>query len=184
MKEISLNILDIVQNSIAAAASLINIEINEDLINDKLTVTVIDNGRGMSNDTINYATDPFYTTRNTRRVGLGIPLFNMAAKMCDGDFKIKSKEGQGTTVCASFRHSHIDRQPIGDMASTLAVLVASNPNIDFIYTHIVNQERLSINTMEIRNKIKSNLINAPEVIRWIKEYIQEGTKILYGGSML
>jgi len=130
-----MHILDVAQNSLDAGATRIEIVIVEDLPSDKLTIRITDNGRGMSQDIVAKVLDPFYTTRTTRRVGLGLPLFAAAAQDCDGDLKIESTEGQGTTVVATFQHSHIDRAPLGDMKSTLMSIIMSEHPCDLHYVH-------------------------------------------------
>ena len=115
MRELSLHILDIAQNSIKAEAECLRIAVIEDLINDKLTIKIKDDGTGMDADTVKKVVDPFYTTRTTRKVGLGIPLFKLSAEQCGGYFEIKSQLGIGTEITAVFKHSHIDRVPLGNM---------------------------------------------------------------------
>ena len=115
MRELSLNVLDIAQNSIAAGASLTEITVEEDTAADRVVIIVKDDGRGMTPEQVRRVSDPFYTTRTTRKVGMGIPLFRMAAEMAGGGLTIDSTPGVGTTVTASFVRSHIDRMPLGDM---------------------------------------------------------------------
>src|SRR5690554_4683283 len=124
MRELSLHVLDIVQNSINAAASLISVYINEDIIEDLLTIKIKDNGRGIPEENLSQITDPFFTSRKTREVGLGLSLFAEAAWRCDGDFKIDSIVEKGTEVETLFRYSHIDRAPLGDIQGTLLTLIA------------------------------------------------------------
>ena len=131
MTEISLNILDVAENSIRAKASLIEIVVEADISENRLIVMIKDNGCGMSPEQVEQVTDPFFTTRKTRKVGLGIPFFKMAALSVDGDFKIVSQEGEGTLVRAEFRLNHIDRMPLGDINGTIYTLIHFNPDIDF-----------------------------------------------------
>ncbi|MCD4818773.1 MAG: ATP-binding protein [Candidatus Cloacimonetes bacterium] len=135
MEDLSLHILDVVENSIAANASKIEIKIVEKISKDILIIEIKDNGRGMNEETMNNVLDPFYTTRTTRRVGMGLSLLAQAAEESNGDFEINSKIGIGTEVKASFQFSHIDRKPIGDMKSTIVTLMISHPEINFIYEH-------------------------------------------------
>ena len=118
MREISLHLLDIAENSVAADGKNISIHVHEDLFNDRLSASVIDDGRGMDAETAQQVQDPFYTTRTTRNVGLGIPLFKEAAEMAEGSFSLQSEPGKGAWLEAEFRHSHIDRMPLGDLSST------------------------------------------------------------------
>ncbi|MDR5657876.1 ATP-binding protein [Serpentinicella sp. ANB-PHB4] len=173
MKELSLHILDIIQNAIAAEAVEVHIEINEDLSKDLLEIIVSDNGFGMDEEFVRNVTDPFTTTRKTRKVGLGIPLFKASALQCDGDFKIKSKLGQGTTVHAMFKHSHIDRPPIGKITDTIITCILSNDNIDFKYIHRYNQNHFIFNTKQIKSYLDGVSISDYAVINWMKDYIEE-----------
>ena len=135
MEDLSLHILDVVENSIEANASKIEIKIVEGEKKDLLEIEIKDNGRGMNKETVNKVLDPFYTTRTTRRVGMGLSLLAQAARESNGDFEINSKVGRGTEVKATFQYSHIDRKPIGDMKNTLITLMVSHPEINFIYEH-------------------------------------------------
>ena len=130
-----MHILDVVENSIEANASKIEIKIVEREKKDLLEIEIKDNGRGMNKETVNKVLDPFYTTRTTRRVGMGLSLLAQAARESNGDFEINSKVGRGTEVKATFQYSHIDRKPIGDMKNTLITLMVSHPEINFIYEH-------------------------------------------------
>jgi anti-sigma regulatory factor (Ser/Thr protein kinase) len=137
MRELSLHILDLIENSKDAGARHIEVRVTEDLANDLLVIEVSDDGRGMNEAVAQAATSPFSTSRTTRRVGLGLPLFQAAARRCKGDLVISSREGEGTCVKVWFRHSHIDRAPIGDMAGTIGPFIGSYPTIRFIYVHRV-----------------------------------------------
>lgn len=181
MKELSLHILDIVQNSIRAKATLIEIDVCEDTIKDVLTIEIKDNGRGMDNETVGKVKDPFFTTRKTRKVGLGLPLFEQAAKSCGGKLEIFSKVGEGTTIRASFIRSHIDRAPLGDMASTVVLLVATNPEQDFIYRHRVDDREFVFDTRRIKKIIQDVPISNPMVIDWIKSFLEGNLKEINGG---
>ncbi|MBU4486045.1 MAG: ATP-binding protein [Candidatus Delongbacteria bacterium] len=149
MEDLSLHILDVVENSIEAGASKIEIKIIEDKSRDLLEIEIKDNGRGMSEETLSKVLDPFYTTRTTRRVGMGLSLLVQAAKDSNGNFEINSSVGVGTEVKASFQYSHIDRKPIGDLKSTFIILITSYPEINFIYIH---QDEEGIDTLD-SNKI-------------------------------
>ncbi len=135
MEDLSLHILDVVENSIEANASKIEIKIIEEKSRDLLVIEIKDNGRGMNKETINKVLDPFYTTRTTRKVGLGLSLLAQAAKESNGNFEINSKVGEGTVVKASFQYSHIDCKPIGNMNDTIVTLIISHPEINFIYEY-------------------------------------------------
>lgn len=181
MKELSLHVLDIVQNSISAGASLVEINISEDREKDMLTIEIKDNGRGMDEQTLKKVQDPFFTTRTTRRVGLGIPLFSQAAKMCGGDFSIYSKPGEGTIVKAGFVWSHIDRAPLGSMSDTVVSLVAANPEVDFVYRHRVGEKEFVFDTREVKETLQDVPVTHPAVLDWIKRYMEESLKEINGG---
>ena len=173
MQEISLNILDIVQNSIKANATLIKIEIDENIVKNELNIFISDNGCGMTKEQLAVVTNPFFTTRTTRKIGLGVPLFKMAAEMTGGSFEIKSKIGIGTQIVAKFVYDNIDRMPLGDMTETIAQLVQCNANIDFIYTHKFNKKEFVMNTKEFRQILGDIPLDNIEVIMFIKNFLNE-----------
>jgi hypothetical protein len=149
MRELSLHILDVVENGITAGADRIEIRVKESLSADRLSITVRDNGRGMPPEKANHPEDPFITSRTTRRVGLGLSLLAAAARRCEGDLTVAAEPGRGTEVTAVFRHGHIDRAPLGDVATTLAMLIIGNPRIDFFYSHTVDGDEFSLDTREL-----------------------------------
>ncbi len=173
MQELSLNILDIAQNSVKAKASLITVEVTERTSDDTLTITITDNGCGMSEETAKAAIDPFYTTRTTRKVGLGLPFIKMAAQMTGGSFDIRSAVGVGTTVKAVFGLSHIDRMPLGDMCSTMLTLISGSPQIDFVYTHQKDLQSFTMDTRQFKEILGEVPLSAPEVLTFIKDYMTE-----------
>ena len=152
MEDLSLHILDIAENSITASAKRIEIRINEDKTNDLLTIEIKDDGKGMDEQTLQKALDPFFTTRNTRRVGLGLSLLAQAARETDGNLVLDSRNGQGTTVKATFRFSHPDRKPMGDIDETIRTLVVGYPGIDFLYKHKKNDSIYRFDTRETDKK--------------------------------
>ena len=171
MNELSLNVLDVAQNGIAAGASLMEISIAIDSSADTLAIVIKDNGRGMAQGQAESVTDPFFTTRTTRPVGLGVPLFKMAAEQSGGWLDISSKLGAGTVVKAEFGLSHIDRMPLGDINSTIHTLVVFNPNVDFEYTYTANGEGFTLDTREFREVLQGVPFDNPEVSAYIKEYL-------------
>lgn len=173
MRELSLHILDIAQNSIVAKAREIRIAIIEDLVDDKLIIRIKDDGSGMDSDTVDRVVDPFYTTRTTRKVGLGIPMFKANAESCNGAFKIKSKLGVGTELDAEFQHSHIDRVPLGNMSETIITIIQANIDIDLIYTHSYNGRKFTLNTKDIKKTLVDLPINNMDVLIWLRGYINE-----------
>jgi len=183
MKELSLNILDIVQNSVKAGATRIDILINEQPAEDLLAIEIIDNGCGMDAELLAKVTDPFTTTRTTRKVGLGIPFFKMAAESTGGSFSITSQLGIGTRVKATFGYHHIDRMPMGDLVSTIVLLIQGSPEIDFVYIHEYDNRKLDFSCHTIRSELGDEVpLNDPAVLAWIREYLQEQLNLLTGGS--
>ena len=183
MNELSLHILDIVQNSIKARASRIVIEIAESMSCDKLTILVIDNGCGMDKAFLDRVTDPFTTTRTTRKVGLGLPLFKMAAELAGGGLSITSTPGVGTQVKAWFGLSHIDRAPLGSMSETICTLVAGAPDVDYHYTHRTESREYTLDTAEVRRALGCEVsLSTPEVLDWIRTFIEENEIELHGGA--
>ena len=173
MRDIALHILDIAQNSISAGATLVNIEVLEKTGNDRLILSVSDNGPGMDNEVIMKVADPFYTTRRTRKVGLGIPLLKQNAEQAGGSFTISSDRGKGTTVTAVFIHSHWDRPPKGDIPGVISILAGANPSMDFLYRHTVEDFEYIFDTREIKLVLEDVPLSDPEVIRYMKEMIEE-----------
>ncbi len=171
MEDLSLHILDVAENSITAGAGRIEIKIYEDTGANLLTVEISDNGKGMDKELLKNACDPFYTTRTTRRVGLGIPLLAQAARESNGDISVKSKIGEGTSIKASFQYDHIDRKPLGDIGQTIIILIMSNPDIDFLFEHKKNDDSYTLDTAEIKKELDGVPINTPEVINIIKDDI-------------
>lgn len=176
MRELSLHILDIVQNSLRAHASEVRIEIIISTIRDELIIEIADNGDGMSEQMSQDVLDPFTTTRKTRRVGLGLPLFQAAAERSDGELTIKSAEGQGTIVRASFKYSHIDRTPLGDIVSTIITLIHGNPEVDFVYHYEYNNKQYDLSTELIKQELPGVSVNHPLVLEFIKNDLEAGLK--------
>lgn len=178
MEDLSLHILDIAENSTAAGADSVTIRVREDSNHDLLTLEIMDNGAGMDEEKIPMVTDPFFTTKSVRRVGLGLPLLRQAAEECDGTFAIDSEKGKGTTITASFRNSHIDRKPLGDIPATLMVLIAGNPSVDFILEYARGGHVFRFDTREIKQELGEVPIHAPGVLKVIKEEIERGIREL------
>ena len=178
MRELSMHILDIAQNSIAAGAKMVRIDVVEDHAADTMTITVADDGSGMDAGTAQRIRDPFVTSRTTREVGLGIPLFAAAAERCGGGLEIISAPGVGTTVRAVFQLSHLDRAPLGDMASTLVALSVCNPDMDFVYNRVQGDESFHFDTRDIRAELDGVPLNHPEVAAFIHDYVEQGGRRL------
>jgi anti-sigma regulatory factor (Ser/Thr protein kinase) len=171
MEDLSLHVLDIAENSIAAGARHLEIRVKESRRQDLLSIEIIDDGHGMSEDTLQKATDPFFTTRTTRRVGLGLSLFEQAAKRAGGEFKIASSPGVGTKVTGVFQLGHVDRQPLGDMNQTLLALVVGNPQIEFTYLHQTDDSEISFSTKELKARLGGIPVRSPEGISAVRKCI-------------
>lgn len=178
MTELSLHILDIMQNSIAAGASLVRLDLIEDIQADLLEFTITDNGKGMSPELLATVTDPFTTSRSTRKVGLGIPLLKAAAEATGGGISIRSTVGKGTAVTARFGYSHIDRQPLGDMAETMLGLLTSYEAVDFVYHHRVNTAEYTLDTREMKQILGGVSLKEPDVTLWLSEFLKENEAAL------
>ena len=173
MKDLSLHILDIVENSISAKATLIEITIDENRTDNSYWLTINDNGKGMSREMAEQVTDPYVTSRTTRKVGLGLPLLMMNAERTGGHITITSIEGKGTKVRALFIYDNIDRLPLGDMAGTIVILASANPAIEFVYTHTVDGEQYVFDTREIKEALDDVAINDNHIFKYLKEMINE-----------
>ena len=182
MQELSLNVLDIVQNSIRAGASLITISIQERTADHFMEISISDNGCGMSEEQVASVMDPFFITCTTRKVGLGVPLFRMSAEGTGGTFSIRSKLGEGTTTTATYVTNHLDMLPLGDMNATMISLISVNPQLDFVYHHQVDDREFQLDTRELRAVLEDVPLSTPDVLLFIKEMIAENTAQLYGKS--
>ena len=182
MRELSLNVMDIAQNSLSAGASLTQIVVEESSAEDTLTLKIIDNGRGMTAEQAAHVTDPFFTTRTTRKVGLGVPFFKMAALMTGGDFSIQSQVGKGTRVRAVFGLTHIDRMPLGNMADTMCILMGCNEQINFSFTYQVGEAVFTVSTAQLQEILDGVPLNTPQVMDFIRGYIKENMDLLSGGA--
>lgn len=173
MKELSLNILDVAENSVKANATLTTILILE--TEETLTLSIIDDGCGMNEETVKAVIDPFYTTRTTRKVGLGVPLLKLAAEQTGGSFSIKSSVGEkhGTEVTAVFNKNHIDFTPLGDVVSSVTTLMQGHPDTDFLFEHKKGDAVVHLDTRELREVLEGVPLNSYEVIKWAEEYLKE-----------
>jgi hypothetical protein len=180
MREIALHLLDIAENSVAANAKNITLTVCEDLQGDRLTASVIDDGKGMSTEMTANVMDPFVTSRTTRKVGLGIPLFKAAAESCNGNLIIHSEIGKGTRLNVEFQHSHIDRMPLGDLSSTMLTLFVAYPEIHWLFDYEaipVNgkpKENFVFDTQPIMAELGDMPLTEPVVLTFIREYIESG----------
>ncbi len=173
MKDLSLHILDIVQNSIRAKAKLIGIEITELPKDNQLIITITDDGSGMNQEQLQRAIDPFYTSRTTRKVGLGLSLFMQNAEMTGGTFNLESALGKGTKVTAMFGLNHLDRPVMGDLVGTLLLLICSSGETDYVFKHQTPSGEFVLDTRELKQTLEDVPLNHPEVRSFLKEMLQE-----------
>ncbi|MCR5161369.1 MAG: ATP-binding protein [Lachnospiraceae bacterium] len=185
MPEISLNILDVAENSVRAGADHITIDISADTAADQLTVQIIDNGCGMDAEQVAHVIDPFYTTRTTRRVGLGVPFFKLAAELSGGNFGIDSVKGEGTTVKAVFGLSNVDRMPLGDIGGTMLTLITMHEEIRFTYRFEYDGSGFDLDTAELREVLGDDIsFKEAEVSAYISEYLSENTAEILNGRTI
>ena len=182
MRELSLHILDVVENGITAGGNCIWIEVDEARKKDQLKIVTRDNGSGMPIEKLENINDPFITSRTSRRVGLGLSLLAAATKRCDGILRVDTRPGKGTEIEATFRYNHIDRAPLGDMAATITTLVIGNPGIDFVYSHCIDGNNFSLDTREIRTEMQNLSLSHPVVIQHLSEIIHSALKELLTGK--
>jgi anti-sigma regulatory factor (Ser/Thr protein kinase) len=176
--ELALHVLDAMRNSVDAGADRLELSIQEDQEHDQMVIQLNDNGKGMAPELVEKVLDPFVTTRKTRHVGLGLPLFAAAARRCEGDFHIRSTPGKGTQLTAVFRYSHWDRAPLGDMPSAmLAILLAERP-VNLVYTHRVGSRQFCFDSSELRQELGDLPLSLPPVRSWILKTLQEGERDL------
>lgn len=174
MLELAAHILDIAENSVRAGASLVEITVMEDEENNLFSIEISDDGSGMTEEEIKKAFDPFYTTKKVRRVGLGIPLLSDAAQRAGGNLSLDSIKGKGTDLKVTFQLNHIDRQPLGDIVSTLIILIAGNCDVDFLFKYSKNNRIFKMDTRDIRKEIDDIPMNHPEILKYIRGVLEEG----------
>jgi hypothetical protein len=166
--------LDIAENSVNAGASKVEISVIENLKNDKLYIQIVDNGKGMDGEMVRKVTDPFVTTRTTRKVGLGIPFLKEAAEACCGSFKIESQPGTGTKVDVVFQRSHIDRMPLGDLHATFLSLLIGYPQVHWIFKYQVDEREFLLDDQPIKETLKDVPLSEPSVIAYLDKEILSG----------
>ena len=176
MEDLSLHILDIVENAISAKAKKIEIRVIEEPREDRLTIEIQDDGIGMEEEISRKAVDPFFTTRSSRKVGLGLSLLAQAAQEAGGTLRIESKLEKGTKVTATFQYHHIDRKPLGNMAETIMTLLLGNPELEILYTHQKEGKSYLLSSSLLKNHFKDRSLVDPEVIQWMKTHLKEGLK--------
>lgn len=174
MLELSLHLMDLMENSLMAGAGLVGVVIEEDPAPiDRMSIAISDDGAGMSPEFLAKVTDPFVTTRTTRRIGLGLSLMQANARAWEGDLSVESEAGVGTTVRIWFRRSHIDRPPLGEWAATLIGLVMSRPTADFCYRHRVGEDEFELSTSEVKAELGVETLSDPEVIAFLREQVSQ-----------
>lgn len=178
MKEIALHILDVVENSIGAGAKLVRIRICEKRQDNRLDISIKDNGCGIPENMRDSITDPFVTSRTTRRVGLGLSLLKAAALRCNGSFEIETETDKGTTVNASFEFDHIDRAPIGDMPGTISLLLTGYPEIDLEYFHRIGKRHFQMDTKTLRREIGDETLADPRFVFHLEAKIRDELKAM------
>lgn len=181
MREIALHLLDIAQNSVAAQSRSISVQVIEDLFHDRMIVSVSDDGNGMDSQTVQQVQDPFYTTRMTRSVGLGIPLLKLAAEAAGGNLRLHSQPGKGTWMQAELQHSHIDRMPLGDLPATCLSLLVSHPQINWTFLYrVVDPDEHSrdflFESAALKRELGNISLTEPEVLAYLRNLFEEGIR--------
>ncbi len=174
MDELALNILDIAYNSIRAKATLIRIEIEDSQKENRISITIEDNGKGMDSQTVTQVTDPFYTTRSTRKVGLGIPLLKQNAELTGGKLQIVSQVNHGTKVDVWFVKNHIDTPVMGNLIETMITLIQADEKIDYELKYKTDEFCFEMKTQDMKEILGDVKITEPEVLMWLKDYMKEG----------
>lgn len=182
MRELALHLLDIAENSVSAKADMIQIIVEEDHAADRLRMSVIDNGAGMSPEMVARVTDPFVTSRTTRKVGLGIPLLKAAAEACNGGLTIQSRQGEGTCVRVEFQQSHIDRMPLGNLASTMLTLVVGSPEVHWILRYNVDGSEFVFDDQPVKEAIDGIPLSDPTVLGYLRDTLETGINSLNGNA--
>lgn len=173
MNDLSLHIIDIIQNSLSAGADHIRLTVDENLPADTLTIIVEDNGKGMSAGQLERLSDPFFTSRTTRKVGMGIPLFRQSAEQAGGSLNVESEEGKGTKVTAVFQHGHIDRPPLGDLANSFILMVSANPEVGIDLCYRYNTQEYRFESAEVKEVLGDMPLNEPAVVKMLTEMVAE-----------
>jgi len=174
LKELSLHILDIAENSVNAGASKVEITVLENINKDKLTIIIKDDGKGMDAETVKRVTDPFITSRTTRKVGLGLPFLKAAAEACQGSLRIHSQPGEGTQIEVNFQRSHIDRMPLGDLQTTFLNLLIGYPRVHWIFNYQVDERSFTLDDQPIKEILSGVPLSEPSVINYLKNALFEG----------
>lgn len=173
MNDLSLHIIDILQNSISAGATLVTLRVEEDRAADRMCITIADNGRGMTPEQVSKLSDPFFTSRTTRRVGMGIPLFRQTAEQSGGALTVESEPGRGTRVTAIFGWSNIDRPPLGNLANSFILTVTAHPEMDFVLEYVYDGREYRFDTVEVKEALDGVPMNNPQIVMMLDEMVRE-----------
>jgi anti-sigma regulatory factor (Ser/Thr protein kinase) len=174
LRELALHLLDIAENSVSAKADTIQICVQEDTAANRLTISVIDNGAGMSPEMVARVIDPFVTSRTTRKVGLGIPLLKAAAESCNGGMTIQSSLGEGTSITVEFEHSHIDRMPLGNLAATFLTLLIGSPEVHWIFDYRVDDRTFQFDDQPVKEVLDGLPLSDPTVLGYLRDTFETG----------
>ncbi len=180
MRELALHLLDIAENSISAKADTIRIHVEENHTTDRLRMSVEDNGKGMSAEMVARVTDPFVTSRTTRKVGLGIPLLKAAAEACQGWLTVQSTVGKGTCLTVEFQQSHIDRMPMGNLAGTILTLVVGSPEVNWIFTYTVDGKTFEFDDQPVKETLDGVPLSDPSILVFLRDTLETGIAELNG----
>lgn len=178
MKELAMHVYDLMENSTAANSTEVKLTIKDSIKENIYAFTIEDNGKGMTPEFMARVTDPYTTSRTTRKVGLGLPLIKMNTENCGGGMKLQSEVGKGTRLDFWFQHDHWDRPPMGDLAGTIVMLCAAHEDIHIIYRHITDQGEFVFDTAEIHEALDGMSMNDVKVMAWLKEMIQENLEAI------
>jgi hypothetical protein len=173
LRELSLHILDIAENSVQAKAKNIEVSVGEDTVSDRLRIVIKDNGKGMNPESVAQVTNPFFTSRTTRKVGLGLPFLKEAAESCNGYLKIDSAEGIGTKIYVEFQRSHIDRMPLGDLENTFLNLLVGYPEVHWIFRYRKDNEEFILDDGLIKKELVDVPLSDPTVLSYLRKLISD-----------
>ena len=174
MEDIAMQILELLMNSIQAGASHIWLTVHDSILENRISVHLEDDGRGMSEEFVARVTDPFTTTRKTRKVGMGVAFFKGLTEMCNGSFEIHSREGTGTLINANMQKDWIDTPPLGDLGEMMMYCIQANENISYVLTYSTDKNQFVFQSDEVKELLAGVSLQEPEILIWIKEYINEG----------
>jgi anti-sigma regulatory factor (Ser/Thr protein kinase) len=176
LEDLAAHVLDIAENSVRAEGTKVTVTVEESLKKDLLLFSVEDNGKGMTPEFVAKVTDPFTTTRKTRRVGMGLPFLKQSAELCGGGLDIQSQVGVGTKTTATFQYSSVDRPSLGDMPTTVMMLMTGSPEIRWIYKHVTDNGEFDLDSEEIIEALGGDreMMRTPDVAQWILGNVKEG----------